>query len=207
MSTRLITGDGVAGVEPFDWAARRRGSHTAATPLFVQAPSASPAPADLDARLEEARQRGIAAGREAMARESRAAAEADRAAMTRAIESLGSYKSRLRHESERDLVELALAIARRILRRELSVDPHAVAGLARAALDRLDLRDVQRVRLHPSHAQPVAKLIGGGGAVDVVGDPSLELGSALFETARGTFDAGVETQLIEIERGLADLLA
>ena len=37
-------------------------------------------------------------------------------------------------------------------------------------------------------------------------DPSREVGSIVFETQRGDLDASVESQLNEIERGLADRL-
>ena len=45
-----------------------------------------------------------------------------------------------------------------------------------------------------------------GGVVEVLSDPSRELGSVVFETARGNLDASVDTLLQEIERGLADRL-
>jgi flagellar biosynthesis/type III secretory pathway protein FliH len=40
----------------------------------------------------------------------------------------------------------------------------------------------------------------------VLADPSRELGTVIFETQRGNLDASVESQLQEIERGLADRL-
>jgi flagellar biosynthesis/type III secretory pathway protein FliH len=45
-----------------------------------------------------------------------------------------------------------------------------------------------------------------GGVVEVLSDPSREVGSVIFETARGDLDASVDSQLREIERGLADCL-
>jgi flagellar assembly protein FliH len=45
-----------------------------------------------------------------------------------------------------------------------------------------------------------------GGLVEVVSDQSRELGSVIFETSRGNLDASVDSQLQEIERGLADRL-
>jgi flagellar assembly protein FliH len=42
--------------------------------------------------------------------------------------------------------------------------------------------------------------------IEVIADPSREPGSVQFETPRGNLDAGVESQLQEIERGLADRL-
>jgi flagellar assembly protein FliH len=42
--------------------------------------------------------------------------------------------------------------------------------------------------------------------VEVVSDPGLERGAAVFDSNRGALDASVETQLSEIERGLTDLV-
>ena len=52
----------------------------------------------------------------------------------------------------------------------------------------------------------LAKLLEGSARpVTVVADPGLPVGAVLFETTRGTIDAGLETQLKEIERGFADI--
>ena len=45
--------------------------------------------------------------------------------------------------------KLALAIARRVLRRELAVDPEALHGLVLAALEKLQGQEICRVRVHP----------------------------------------------------------
>ena len=40
----------------------------------------------------------------------------------------------------------------------------------------------------------------------MIADPSRDLGTVIFETQRGNLDASVDSQLQEIERGLADRL-
>ena len=125
------------------------------------------------------------------------------------IEELGALRARLRHEAEADLVKLALAIARRVLRRELSVDPDALEGLVRSAVDKLQGQELVRVRVHPSQAESVMaglRKTTAGSAIEVVADASREPGAVIFETTRGNLDASVESQLQEIERGLADRL-
>lgn len=162
--------------------------------------------AELEAARREAYQQGIEEGRRLAA----AQLESETARLARAIEEIAGLKPRLRASAERELVELALAIARRILRRELHVDAEAVLGLAKAALEKASLREVTEVRLHPDLAAPVrAHLarIGAPQSIEVRQDPSLEPGAVLVETVRGTIDASLETQLDEIGRGLADTLA
>ena len=129
--------------------------------------------------------------------------------LAHSIDELASLRPRLREQAEAGLIRLAVAIARRVVRRELTVDPDAITGLVKAALEQLAAHEGVRVRVHPEHEGTVrACLAGAGGAADieVIGDQALERGSAVFETARGTLDASAETQLAEIERGLTDRL-
>jgi flagellar assembly protein FliH len=115
----------------------------------------------------------------------------------------------LRREAEADVVRMALAIARRILNRELSVDPEAILGLVRSALDRLEAREIHRVRVAPTDKVAIEAELARRSlprSIEVYADPSLERGAAVFETSRGTLDASINTQLDEIDRGLADMV-
>ena len=129
--------------------------------------------------------------------------------LARSIQEIASLRARLRREAEADVVQLALAIARRVLRRELAMDPDALRGLVMAALEKLQGQEISRVKVHPSHAAMVTSCLQQcslGGQVEVLPDPSREPGSVIFETTRGNLDASVDAQLQEIERGLADRL-
>lgn len=163
----------------------------------------------MERRLREAREAGLREGEAAGTR--RAAAELqpviDR--LGRSIAEIGGLRTRLRREAEQDLVRLSLAIARRILRREMAVDPDALRGLVRAALEKLEAQEISRARVHPAHAAMVTaclEQLGSPREVEVLADPSCEPGTVQLETPRGCLDASVESQLQEIERGLVDQL-
>jgi flagellar assembly protein FliH len=160
-------------------------------------------------RVKEAHAAGLREG-EALGR-SRAMAETqpviDR--LCRSIDELAQFRGRMRREAEADTIKLALAIAKRILRRDLAVDPEALHGLVLGALERLQSQEISRVRVHPAHAAAVAaqlKNTVSGTTIEVIADSGREPGAVLFETKRGNLDASVESQLQEIERGLADCL-
>ena len=158
---------------------------------------------------EQGHREGFAEGLEAGIQQEAAKWADALARLARSIEDMSKSKARFRAEVEEDAVKLALAIARKVLNRELSTDPEALAGLARVALDKLNLRELQRVRVHPADAQAIGRVLGassGPKRVEVVADGTLERGGAIFETDRGMLDASVTTQLGEIERGLADML-
>lgn len=148
---------------------------------------------------------GEAAGRNRAASEVQPVLER----LARSIEDIAQFRPRLRREAETDMIRLSLAIARRILRRELSVDPGAMHGLILGALEKLQSQEIHRVRVHPAHVAPVDACLRQtvpGTIVEVIGDPSREPGTAVFETTRGNLDASVDCQLQEIERGLTDRL-
>ena len=129
--------------------------------------------------------------------------------LARSIDEMAALRARYRKEAEGDMVRLSLAIARRILRRELAVDSDAMHGLVLGALEKLQSQEICRVRVHPTHAAIVAACLekaAGGTPVEVVSDASREPGTVVFETDRGNLDASVDSQLQEIERGLIDRL-
>src|SRR5262249_4383957 len=103
-------------------------------------------------------------------------------------------------------VRLALVIARRVLRRELSVDPESLRGLLKVGLERIEAAELHRVRVHPEHAAILKSMLQvAARPVDVIPDTALAPGGVIFETSRGSVDTSMETQLKEIERGFADL--
>ena len=158
-----------------------------------------------EARIREARTQGVAEGRRM--------AEAELATvmqrLARSIEDLAGAKARVRKEAESDLVRLAIAISRRVLRRELTVDAEALRGIASAALERMQVREICYVRVHPAHEQLLRQMLATSGAAkaEIIADNSLQPGDMVFETNRGSLDASTDSQLLEIERGLTDLLA
>lgn len=164
---------------------------------------------EVEQRAQAAFQQGLQQG-ETGARQ-QAAVQVDGAIqrLAKSVEELSGTKPRYRHEAEQELVKLALAIARRILHRELTIDPGAMLGLVKAALGKIDMREIHRVRVHPEHAAMLKQHLERMGAprqLDVESDASLERGAAILETSRGILDASADTQLDEIERGFTDLV-
>ncbi len=166
------------------------------------------------AELERLRQTEVAQARQAaleqgtrQAREQAAAevkTSADRLAQT--LADLANFKRKLRAEAEMELLNLSLAIARRILYRELSTDSEAMHGVVHAALQKIQKREILKVRAFPAGVDAIRAALQrmGIGSIEVVGDPSLRTGDLLIDTATGELDASIDTQLQEIQRGFAD---
>lgn len=129
--------------------------------------------------------------------------------LTRSLAELSSLRSKIRKNAEGDLLKLSITIARRVLRRELTLDPESIEGFIRVALEKLNSRELCRVRVHPDQEAAIRASLerfSNSHKVELIPDPSLESGDVLFETAHGTIDASIEAQLREIERGFADRL-
>lgn len=127
-----------------------------------------------------------------------------------ALEGLVKTKRQIRQEGEHELVKLALAVARRILYRELSTDPSSIEGIVHAALQKLQQREASKVRVWPAAVPALRAALdrtGSRSSIEIVPDPGLTAGAIFFETPLGELDASIETQLQEIQRGFADRLA
>ena len=112
---------------------------------------------------------------------------------------------------EGEVVQLALAIARKILHREAQLDPHTLAGIVRVTLENLDAGTKVDLHVSPQEAADwrhyFAGRMDGAPAPEVHEDAQLAAGECRIETSLGTTDAGIEARLKEIETGLLDLLA
>jgi flagellar assembly protein FliH len=155
-------------------------------------------------RIEQARADGHKEG----AKKAEAALAKVSEALAQALLATGSLRGRLLHESEEDLLKLAVLIARTIMLRELTLDPGILAGMVQGAVELASDGGEVMVRLNPEDyaliaARPeFAAVSGEKRRVTLKGDPVVPGGGCLVETARGNIDAGLEAQLDEIYRRL-----
>jgi flagellar assembly protein FliH len=207
MSSKILPGHG-RGIEQYTWRAfipdLHGGGQETSSSIDTQLSALA---AEAERKMAEAFDRGRREGRAEGERAAIAQLDPVFARLSRSIAEIASAGVALRREAEEDVVKLSVAIARRILHRELSLDPDAVLGLVKVALGRVDAQEVHRVRANPEDAPKIAAELDSLSLVEkieVLADSTLERGSLLFETKRGTFDASLTTQLAEIERGLTD---
>jgi flagellar assembly protein FliH len=166
------------------------------------------AEAQIEKRVREAREMGRREGEAAGRQAAEAEVQPVLQKLAVAVHEVAELRPRLRKQAEADMVRLALAIARRIVNRELSVDPEAIVGLIRMGLDKLRLNEVVRIRVHPHHQAVLKEYLARSGAlhVEVISNAAQAPGTAVIDTSRGDLDVSVETQFGEIERGLTDRL-
>ena len=208
MSSRIIDASKASGLQPLDWGAPPPGPRRASE-QHVDSTGLAAAPAS-EAAIQAEYERGYAAGEAAFRQALQGQVEALEQRVCRSLEEIAALRPRLRHQAEAQVVELALRIARKILGRQIQIDSEVLTGLLKAALDRIDARELFEVRVAPRSQAAIQASIQHAGLpvrVQVVADASLEPGALLLETDRGRLDASIDTQLEEIERGFSDYLA
>lgn len=160
-------------------------------------------------QIREAYARGYQEGQEAQHKQYEVQVRPLVERLSETLAAFAEVRTRVRRESEEELVELSVAIAKRVLHRELTLDPEAVRALVKVAFERVGARELLRVRVHPAHGELVKSMVEKAcpnRSVDVVADSAMGPGDVVFETERGDLDASVDSQLEEIRRGLADRL-
>jgi flagellar assembly protein FliH len=159
----------------------------------------------LQSKEELGYERGLAEGRAQSFQEAAGLQRPVLDRMAHAIADLAMLRPQLRMQSEAGLIRLCVAIAHRILKREVHMDPLALEGIVEAALSKVASEEVFRIRVHPNQAETVRALLSRLGvpeSVRVEPAASLDEGDVMVETASGSLDASVNTQIAEVERGI-----
>jgi len=168
-------------------------------PAKTQKPPTVSGLADLQAEAHaEAFAQGLAEGREAGRGEVRAQVEK----LAGMFYDLAKPFEVLNAEVERELLTLAMALARQIVRRELKTDPTQIIGIIRDAIAALPVaaREV-RVHLHPEDASVVRQNLApteSERAWTLVEDPVMARGGCQITTTTSRIDARLETRLAAI---------
>ena len=117
------------------------------------------------------------------------------------IDELIALRGEIVRRSERQAVQLVLAIAERIVRREVTLDRTILIGMARAALDRLGEHGTATVRLNPADLATIGDTVDLAGAgVRVVGDAVVSRGGCQVQSDFGFMDGSPDAQFRELAR-------
>jgi flagellar assembly protein FliH len=166
---------------------------------------------DVRAAETAARQKGFQEGQAQAKQEADALVAKERDAIGAALREFSNDRDVYFHNVEGEVVSLALAIVRKILKREAQVDPMLLAGMVRVALERIGAAKNIRMRVHPSQIPDWRAYFESAADLtqrpELSGDGSLDFNSCELETEMGTTELNLDTQLKEIEVGLFDLLA
>jgi flagellar assembly protein FliH len=127
--------------------------------------------------------------------------------LAQTLEELSALRADMIRRTERQMVQLALAIASRLVHREITIDRGLLAGMARVALDRLGEHASATIRLHPDDYLAVTSVQTAPWAseqVRLVADPQVSRGGCLVQSDFGFMDASADAQIHELARLLLE---
>jgi flagellar biosynthesis/type III secretory pathway protein FliH len=111
--------------------------------------------------------------------------------------------------AEREVVDLALQIAQKVIEREVENMPDLAINVIRAALEEMDARTVVRVRVSPDDEQLLRRRWSqvvpsgvGPDRIELQQDEHVHSGGAIIETTHGQVDAQLESKLAQLGNAL-----
>jgi flagellar assembly protein FliH len=161
-------------------------------------------------RLASERAAGYAAAQAAMQRDFEQKSDLEHQRVLKAIADLEKSQKVYFSRVEAEVVQLALAIAGKILHREAQVDPMLLSAIVHLALTQLKEGSSATIRVRPEQANQWRSHVASLAInldTKVVEDVELERGDCVLETELGTVNFSLDAQLKEVERGFFDVLA
>jgi flagellar assembly protein FliH len=181
---------------------------------FEQLEPSEPPPRDAPARMlaqateeaerirELARAEGFEAGRAAGQERGAAEIASGATALGEAVNGIEALRAEIVEAIEADAIDLALALAGKILAGAQQARPELVVDVVQGALRRISDRRKITVMVNPADLEVVRTALGeltaqGSGVelCDLQSDDRVALGSSIVRTSEGEVDASVHTQL------------
>jgi flagellar assembly protein FliH len=159
--------------------------------------------------LTEGLAEGGQLGREDTIRQYTEQLESLAASWSAALDELVSGRQEMLHCAREDIVQLALAIAGKITRRVIELDPDVVKDQVADVLGLVNQPSGVTLSINPEDRKLVESVLpalcerlGRSDHVELRDDPSIERGGCVLATGKGRIDATVNTQIDRIAAAL-----
>ncbi len=164
---------------------------------------------NIEAVEREAYERGFAAGERAGFEFGKQKAEVLFNGIAGLLEALSTLKETLHKPCEDEMVELCVAISRKVLQRELELKREGIVDCVRIALKSVVAGGEITIKVNPKdhdillqHKGELARYGDGVKGVKVESDESVSRGGCLVSTNFGEIDATIDSVMAEIEEKL-----
>ena len=121
-------------------------------------------------------------------------------------------KEQIIQDSENEIIELSITIAKKIINRELELDPDIVQNITREILKNIKESEKISIFVNPRYfsylqiaREELSAELNGQVELSIFPDPSIENGGCIIKTSSGTLDAKIDTQLEEIKNTLLEI--
>ncbi len=166
-------------------------------------------PKEIEVIERESFVKGFSAGEESGRNLEKKAVETSCQTLSQLMAELRDFKETLLHSAEADILKIAIAISRRVLREELSLNPEVVMGYIREAIKKIGHADTVVIRINPQQLErlsgersKILELIEGAKWLRFEPDLKIAIGECIVETPDRMLDARVDSQVSIIERRL-----
>ncbi len=153
--------------------------------------------------------KGFAAGEESGRNLEKKATEASCQILSHLMEELRDLKEVLLRSAEADILKIAIAISRRVVREELSLNPEIVMRYIREAIKKIGHAETVTIRINPQQLERLSQerskifdLIEGAKWLRFEPDMKLAVGECILETPDRMLDARIDSQVSIIEQRL-----
>ncbi len=201
-SNRLASRDRARVLEFQDLSSRGSGSPTAPAGRRYRE-------SDRIAAVErDAFQKGFEAGKSSGLEMAEKKVEAILDRFSESIEQLGAARGEVIHETQRDVLRLAVAIAQKLVRREIHMDQDILLTLVQVALNKINESAPVTVYLNFEDHDYIRKvveakpLVFGERELILKVKDDLKRGDCVFESPYGNIDARLSEQFNRVEQGL-----
>jgi flagellar assembly protein FliH len=159
---------------------------------------------DLAVLEKAAYEKGLAQGEKSALETSERKMDAALKRYAESIAEIRKLRSGLYSQVEREVVKLAIAVANKIVHREIRVDRDIVQTLVHVALSRVAEKSAVTICLNPADYSYLMErrtelAQSEGRDIALLADKSIERGGCLIQTNCGDIDARIEEEFREIE--------
>lgn len=125
------------------------------------------------------------------------------------IDKLEVMRQEITERSQKEILKLSLAIARKVVHAEVTVNKEVIVSILKAAVKKLAVKDSVKVRLNPIDAEYISgrkpeflAVMDGVKEMAIEEDPTVPQGGCIVEAGFAEVDARLEKQLDEITAAL-----
>jgi len=131
----------------------------------------------------------------------------------RIVETARQERAEIIEQCEKDILELALAVAARVIHTEVTINQDIVLAVVKDAIRKAKDQERVVIRVNPIDFETVAAekvslqtLLGREMGLDIHGDIGVDSGGCVIEADYGTIDARIDTQMDTVKKALLGMV-
>jgi len=132
------------------------------------------------------------------------------AILKKIVKDMEVKKEAVLNEMEGKIVQIAIATAKKIIKKEINEDPETIVRVTREALKRIKHAQKVTIKVNPQDWTKLkeiqSELLSSSlreGSIHIEKDEAIARGGSLVETDKGIIDARIEQQIDEVDKALS----